>query len=448
MTFLTNATRAYEQASRRLPQIALQRLAMARQDQATEKADARQRQDDALRLLGAGIRPSPEMVDELVESGRIPDASALDRLMPSARPPKIETVDGVPYFIEQGADGWGLSPVPGVPDASDDPGIHSQDFIEETGQTVLTMEDGSIRLQNTPEGYRPPADGSPAGLSPQDKAFNQHRDSVMARVEKGEVDPMRAFADIRQRAERLGIQRDPEWWEKEEASARDADLRFITKQIPASGQQVLLDSGDIITDLTDVLEGMQRKSVREKMGGWNNRLHDWQRFLGTKLYGTGFRLPGNYEGLSEDDREAVKNVEEWLTLIGLTEDQIVRMRSGAAVPPSEAERFQNLIGSSEDPPSVLEGRLRGAIAAMSSRRDAVFSTAALIALPGDHNRERRDNAMRQLSSRVEEVQSVEDLQSEYNAMLTMYRTNNGFDTPEDLERFKGLEAQLKELGWL
>jgi len=115
-------------------------------------------------------------------------------------------------------------------------------------------------------------------------------------------------------------------------------------------------------------------AVRESLGQWKSRQHDIERWITS--WGE------DSKEWSEEQAETFQAVEAFLTDLGLTQDLVVRMRSGAAVPETEAARFARMLGSHLSSPLELEARMTQMETYFRRMRGDMWAQAAIAAYAG------------------------------------------------------------------
>jgi|6_EtaG_2_1085325.scaffolds.fasta_scaffold02986_3 hypothetical protein len=132
-----------------------------------------------------------------------------------------------------------------------------------------------------------------------------------------------------------------------------------------------------------------------------------------------------------------REVEEFLTLLGLGRDTIVRIRSGAAVPPSEDEKFKMIIGSEWDHPEHLRSRLRGVIMDTNESAMSVHRTLGRHKFGADNVPE---NWMRSADVHL----FNEDIATRHGQLLDVAKENDGVLPSQYVGEWNRLKKLMEE----
>jgi hypothetical protein len=190
--------------------------------------------------------------------------------------------------------------------------------------------------------------------------------------------------------------------------------------------------------MKDILERLQIKDVRHSLGQWSGRLTKIQLWMNS--------LATSPDDLSEKEIAAQHEIEGFLTTLGLARDQIVRMRTGAAVNEAEDVMFKAIIGSEYNSADQLEATLDATMKAMSRTRGSVWKAALQVKYKTEAEKfydqipmmDQSYDSYREMSRRHKELSEQATLQTEGGiAQLSK----------EEADEYREINAWMEEHGW-
>jgi hypothetical protein len=268
--------------------------------------------------------------------------------------------------------------------------------------------------------------------SPEDpvwmKEFHARRNEILDLASQGKETPTRGMELIDASAAGYGIDY-PDALRSMDQAILDGTLTKV--DIKVGMQSMQIEARKQRDRALGLIETLKDPNIQERMGT-----------LGV----TSFKMKQWYERALKDPKSNDPNhyvdrdVEEFLTLLGLGRDEIVRNRSGAAVPPEEDKRFKSIIGSEWATPAQLAARLRGVV------RDANESLISVWETLGS-TKFGQGNIPYEFSQKVDIHMFDDDLASRRGELLDIATENKGVLPSMYEEEWNKIEDMLTERGY-
>jgi hypothetical protein len=283
-------------------------------------------------------------------------------------------------LAESGAYEPGMSSIPGT-----DPGFQAisaahrptsvlEQWDDDTGQGILYDPKTRTRTVYRPEGWTTDAEGGLPG-GERWAAWLKQKSAIYTSTQEAKRNPyegLRALQTVY--LDIFGKEMSDEEALRAEEDLMQSSMKVVSGQLGETQKKDISGAFNLERSASRLRKRLADPAVRESLGQWKSRQHDIERWITS--WGE------DSKEWSEEQAETFQAVEAFLTDLGLTQDLVVRMRSGAAVPETEAARFARMLGSHLSSPLELEARMTQMETYFRRMRGDMWAQAAIAAYAG------------------------------------------------------------------
>ena len=268
--------------------------------------------------------------------------------------------------------------------------------------------------------------------------FQDRIEEVTDFILKGEINTDDAISAISRAAHDHGVKLSKD--DVSELKESFLSSRYRINWTPAE-QAKRSEALEVQMGIAETLERLQHKKVWTQMGAIKGRFSAIQRWMES--------AKANMVQAQDPEHVINAEIEGFLTSLGLNRDQIVRMRTGAAVNAAEDVLFKAIWGSELDAPEQIQAKLRAGYKAMQHARASVWRGALVSKFP-NKTAEEIDELMEGIPiNEGLDVEFNDDLQRELNTLEERFKidTVNPPD-PEDKKRHVEIIGILADRGFI
>ena len=352
---------------------------------------------------------------------------------------------------ESGAYKPGMSSIPGTDtgfqaiSAAHQPTSVLEQWDDDTGQGILYDPKTRTRTVYRPEGWTTDAEeGLPGGE--RWAAWLKQKSAIYTSTQEAKRNPyegLRALQTVY--LDIFGKEMSDEEALRAEEDLMQSSMKVVSGQLGETQKKDISGAFNLERSASRLRKRLADPAVRESIGQWKSRQHDIERWITS--WGE------DSKEWSEEQVETFQAVEAFLTDLGLTQDLVVRMRSGAAVPETEAARFARMLGSHLSSPLELEARMTQMETYFRRMRGDMWAQAAIAAYAGFEMPPQVQTFLNSMGNEwsIPETDpaaqlSLKDKLKKWQELDQLAESNGGTLDPEHNRQYEELSRFLEDAG--